>query len=189
MRRSVDMDEIITVIVSVLVSAVISGGGVFLFQACIGNRYAKDLERYKAEMNHHFNERIETFRKQVESQELIRQKGWEIKRDACLRALDLVDACFANYVAAGKVTGLQGTDMAPESVAVEDARRVYNELTLVCESTEIPNLFMLLISGGQSTGQPVGLDEINDLRNATRRELGFGEEIDLNSRVAWIVDL
>jgi hypothetical protein len=105
---------------------------------------------------------------------------WELKRQACLEALEIVDAHFSNVV----WTGISDTSrQAPPTVA--KARDVYNKLCLSCQSDAVLKAYKKCL-GIYGT---FAADEIVDLRNAIRKELGFGEAVDADREKAWIAKL
>ncbi|MEN6668908.1 hypothetical protein AAJP47_00855 [Psychrobacter sp. B38] len=120
---------------------------------------------------------LETVR--VELSKSLHQKNevWIMKRNACLKALNLANAVLSNY----EYTNISEGDMTPQRESIESARSCFNELACTCEGSEvIQQLKKIMFENGT-------LDSIVDLRNAVRKELGFEtESIDLDRDCAFI---
>ncbi len=121
----------------------------------------------------------------VASKERADQRRWEIKREACLEALEIIDARFADYdwlAANGKMDQVDRQD----SVPIIKIRSCFNRLVLTCNNSEVPRMFEkclhLAIEGKEP--EPLLMRTVVDLRNAIRKELGFGKELKTN--VSWI---
>jgi hypothetical protein len=109
----------------------------------------------------------------------------EIKRTACLEALQVADAALANLEWHG------GMQVEHQHLSIEKARDCYNKLALVCDGQEVLQAYLRVLAV-RSPGEPVvtvTADAINDLRNAMRKELGFGKNIDLPADKVWIASL
>ncbi|MGP9690381.1 hypothetical protein ACT3S4_00965 [Psychrobacter sp. AOP30-A2-5] len=120
---------------------------------------------------------LETVR--VELSKSLHQKNevWIMKRNACLKALNLANAILSNY----KYTNISEGDMTPQRESIESARSCFNELACTCEGSEVIKELKKIVQGSISP------DSIVDLRNAVRKELGFeNESIDLDREFAFI---
>jgi len=137
----------------------------------IKHEYDIRLEIYRSSLKSELDKQIEVFKSQIKAQESVVQTKWEIKRDACLKALDIVDAYWANIEWQG--TDAKGKEIDPSAIEkqqpplIEDIRNCYNSLALSCESDAVLRQYKrcLRISGDFSG------DVIVDLRNAIRKEL------------------
>lgn len=120
---------------------------------------------------------LETVR--VELSKSLHQKNevWIMKRNACLKALNLANAILSNY----KYNNISEGNMTPQRESIESARSCFNELACTCEGSEvIEQLKKIMFKDGT-------IDSIVDLRNAVRKELGFEtESIDLDRENAFI---
>lgn len=102
---------------------------------------------------------------------------WLIKRDACLKALDIANAVLSNF----PYSNLPG-GVVPQEVSIEAARSCWNELACTCESSEVIDQFKIILFNDN-----ISLDAIVDMRSAVRKELGFGDSsIDLDREKAFI---
>lgn len=112
----------------------------------------------------------------IKSREL-KSRQWEIKRNACLGALDVVDSCFAN------IKWGDDDSFMPDYQALEDIkeiRKTHSRLMLSCEKIESITAFEKCIGlkGIYTAGDLV------PLRNALRIELGF-KKIPMDLEKAW----
>ena len=102
---------------------------------------------------------------------------WQIKKAACLKALNLADAVISNYTYPNVDKGA----ISPQYESIENARACYNELACTCKQPEVINELKRILFGR------VTPDAIVDLRNAVRRELGFGSKpIDTDREKAFM---
>jgi len=120
----------------------------------------------------------------IKSKELGDQRRWEIKREACLEALEIIDARFADYDwnAKGPPIKVDKQDF----VATAKIRSCFNRLVLACKDSSVPQMFenCLHLRVGDKNLQPLEMSTVVSLRNAIRKELGFGKN--LSTKVSWI---
>lgn len=110
---------------------------------------------------------LEKYRSEIRSLEMIEQARWEIKRDACLNALNIANAILSNY----KYENVDEEGIVKQSVTTRAVRECFNTLACTCDtSVVIDELKNILYSR-------VRPDAIVDIRTAVRKELGFGNEI------------
>lgn len=101
----------------------------------------------------------------------------EIKRQACLQALEIVDAHFSNEDWIGMPEPERQTP--PD---IQRARDVYNKLCLSCSNDAVLKAYKRCLG----LYGPFTAAEIVDLRNAIIAELGFGGHFDTDREKAWI---
>ncbi len=113
------------------------------------------------------------------------QERWEIKRKACIEALEVVDAHFSN---------LKWDDFVAEKQKMPDikmARDVYNKLYLSCKNGRVLKEYKKCL--GSYKDVKLNCATIVGLRNTVREELGFGNGEDFDNEeeqeFAWIVRL
>lgn len=156
-------------VVSCVVSAVVSGLLVFAFQEWLRSKYAQAFEEYKAK---------------VALEQHTSQMRWEIKRNACLNAMNIVEAHWSNRDwsgsdSQGRVLADGAVERQPEP-SIDAVRQCYNELVLCCTNERVPKLYKHCLL------EAVSGDDVVDLRNAVRAELGFGTGIDFDRARAFI---
>jgi hypothetical protein len=152
------------------VSAIVGGIIVFSYQEWLKTKQTKVLEKYKAEI--------------ALTQHSSHTK-WEIKRNACLKALSIIDAHFSNLKwsgtdSKGKPLELGSMEKQPMP-SIQEVRQCYNELTLSCDEQAVPMLYKRCLL------QSVKAEVVVDLRNAIRKELGFGAPVDFDRSQAFIM--
>jgi len=72
----------------------------------------------------------------IKSKERGEQRRWEIKREACLEALEIIDARFADY--SWQTDGKTIDVDSQKSIETEKIRSCFNRLILACENQEPP---------------------------------------------------
>ena len=102
---------------------------------------------------------------------------WQIKKVACLKALNLANAVLSNYgyqnVGKGAIT--------PQYENIENARSCFNELACTCDEPDVINALKKIMFENPS------IDSIVDLRNAVRKELKFSNKtIDSDREKAFV---
>ena len=178
------MEDIVTTILASSTSGAVGGAAVYWFaNNVIAKRielsYQKKLETHKSDQSRE----IEKLRSEIRTSELTEQRRGELKREACLEALDIVDYFFSIY------DWPSGIEPDPQDkIAIGRVRSCCNRLALTCENGEVLELFKDSLRAGNDANppKPLSADLIVDLRNAIRRELGFGSEIDKDRERAWI---
>ena len=104
----------------------------------------------------------------------------EIKRRACLDALRIVDCFYSNLT----WNGINSTERQPPP-DIQRAREVYNELCVTCDGYEVLEAYKACLG---FRGKP-NIGSVVDLRNAIRKEIGFGNPVDHDREYAWIARL
>ena len=152
----------------------------------VQNQYDGKLEILKTELRGEVETKIELANLEAKAESNKNRIKWELKQKACLRALGLVDAVWSNIE-------WSGTDQQDRTIVatkqklpdIVEARECYNHLCLCCDSEDVLRLFkicMRIVSGNS----PLQADTIVDLRNAIRKELGFGNEVNFDRATAFI---
>ncbi|WP_426243433.1 hypothetical protein [Psychrobacter sp. TWP2-1-2] len=128
----------------------------------VKSEYLVELEKFKIELSESLHQKNEV---------------WIMKRNACLKALDLANAILSNY----EYSNVSKENMVPQRESIESARSCFNELACTCESSEvIEQLKKIMFDVGS-------LDSIVDLRVAVRKELGFDNtSIDIDRERAFL---
>jgi hypothetical protein len=121
----------------------------------------------------------------LKSKEIGDQRRWEIKREACLEALEIIDARFADYD--WKINGESAKVDKQDFIPTAKIRSCFNRLALACNDSNVPQLFekCLNLRVDDNDSEPLNINTVVSLRNAIRKELGFGK--DLATKVSWIM--
>jgi len=123
--------------------------------------------------------KIESIKASVEQSQLVERRRYELKYEACLDALDALDAHISH-----KLANIPYPIIA-QKLGTEKLRQIHNRLVLTVDNPAIVTLFLdMQISLPEEESRPV-TDMLNDLRNLIRSELGFGKEIQLSRDIAW----
>ena len=122
-------------------------------------------------------QKVEDVKLSVEAIKNSESKKYELKYNACIEALRLVDAHLSHSISTPEI------EPTKQTASIEEARSCHNQLILSCESTELISTFNSIMFGFSSSIAPT--DELNNFRNAIRRELNFGDELSLDRNQAW----
>jgi hypothetical protein len=122
----------------------------------------------------------------IDQEALISRAIFELKRDACLQTLAVVDASFSHQP---WKQGDVDVPVVKQPLSIESARTCYNQLALTCSDPELLDLYTKALGLGPVGAAPrtVSAELLVDLRNAMRTELGFGKPLSPPDRTAaWI---
>jgi len=155
-----DLKLIIAIIsISIVISSIIS---TFIYNLLLRRLIDESLEKFK------FN---------LQNEAYVKQRRWELKRDACLKALEIADSLISN----GKYPNVEEGVIVPQESSTKEIRNCVNLIASSCEMKEVLAILKRIVNGDFSP------DVIVDLRNAVRKELEFGnEQIDNDRESAFI---
>lgn len=126
--------------------------------------------------------KIEDVKAQIENQQEIEKQKRQLKYDALLNSLTLIDAHLSQVLIPNKDQKIK-----KQFSTVEEARKCHNNLILTCENTEVLDLFSRIMFGPKNkTEEEPPTVLLNKYRNMIRKELGFGSELKLDEDRAWI---
>ncbi|MCO6433795.1 hypothetical protein [Nitrosomonas nitrosa] len=156
-------------------------------RAAIQHEYATKLETYKADLQADITRRLDQLRAEAEEKGRLQRERWQIKRESCLRALDIIDRVLTNILWSDQNRPDELVAIKRLPVDTQEARDVMNRLILSCDHYQVVVLFLKAIGINENgeTSDP-DLQALQELRNVIRKELGFGEEIYLPSDIAWL---
>lgn len=126
--------------------------------------------------------KVESVKADVSRTQSVFQAKYQLKHDACLVALGLVDAHFSHTL-----VNPGGPAATRQYATAKEARECHNKLILSCENPEILIVFSELMFGprGTESASAPPTDVLNKFRNLVRAELGFGGEMPLDRERAW----
>lgn len=111
-----------------------------------------------------------------------RALSWEAKRDACLHALEIVDAVWAHIA----WVGVPARTQPQARVGIAEIRRCHSLLVVTCDDPEIESLYVRCMHV-KDPDQTLTADVIAEFRDAIRKELGLGKGSHSSSRErAWL---
>lgn len=111
------------------------------------------------------NKQFREFESVLKQNELINQERWILKRNACLKALNIADCVLSNY----EYENVKRENIVSTPITTEEVRQCFNELACTCDNTEVIETLKKILYDNK-----VRPDIIVDLRNSVRRELNFG---------------
>lgn len=144
----------------------------------IRHEYNQSLAEYTTKLKAESEKQLERYRYEIRQAEAVDQERWRIKRDACIRALDIANAVLSNrdYENVPKGT------IVKQEVTTAETRACLDELACTCDRPDVMSELKRIV-----IGESVRPDAIVDLRAAIRRELGFGDEpIDTDRETAFV---
>ncbi|MEM0542133.1 hypothetical protein WFZ85_05870 [Flavobacterium sp. j3] len=124
---------------------------------------------------------IEGVKSEIEIQKDISKQKRELKYEALLKSLNLIDAYLSNFI-------LDST-IEKQYATAEETRECYNNLILSCDNQETIDTFVKIMMEEKPKdilGTQYVLKELQGYRNIIRKELGFGEALVTNSNYIWI---
>ncbi len=171
---------LVSAAIAIIVSFIFNLVGFYVNQQ-IQSRREERLEHVRADLEKELAEFKSTKVKEAEN---IQQARWEMKYQACLDAMEIVDAFLSHWFK--DVNGITPVRQPADTLR---ARNCYNKLAMTCERPEVIEAFLRIMFPTNATNVKVTTDNLNTLRNAIRKELGFGNEVKLSQDVAWFVRL
>lgn len=178
--------DILNLLWNIFVSAGAGVGITFLLRTyfnekiknSIKHEYDIRLESYKSELKNAIDKDLESYKSEIKELESKNLDKWEIKREACLKALNLADSALSNMDWDGDMNkGIVKSEI--DTITVRDC---YNQLACSCDLPETLTEFKRVLG----LLGPIKGDVIVDFRNAIRKELNFGKEIDVDRVKAFI---
>lgn len=126
--------------------------------------------------------KVEEVRAQVQKGQEIDKQKRELKYQALLTSLNLIDAHLSHTLIPPA-----GQQISKQFATTEEARACHNNLILTCENTKVVELFGIIMFGPKDkTQQQIPpTDLLNQYRNLVRKELGFGSDLELDRERAW----
>ncbi len=102
---------------------------------------------------------------------------WQLKKAACLKALNIANAVLSNY----EYPNVKKGDITPQHETIDDIRACFNELACTCEQPDVINGLKKIMF------ETVTPAEILKLRAAVRKELGMGSQaVDTDDERAFV---
>jgi hypothetical protein len=171
--------EVITIILQIAIIIILLVGGWMIKNYLPSYFSEKGKNLATKEDIEEITRKVESVKSEIHQISAIEQAKRELKYEACLDALSVIDAFFSHYFTELKPT--------PQEANTARARECHSKLILSCENTEIIEKFAEIMFGpaDPNTGQKPKTDLLNEFRNLVRKELGFGDEIILDRDRAW----
>lgn len=115
----------------------------------------------------------------MEQSKFAERTKYELKYEACLDALEAVDAHLS-----------QAFQHLPQLVirqemTTEQLRKIHNKMILTVDNPRIVELFLRIVLPTPEDREVPPTDMLNNFRDLVRIELGFGEITSLDRNKAW----
>ncbi len=153
----------------------------FYFNQRIQGTHEEKLEHIKANIEKELSEFKAV---QLKVAENVQDAKWKLKYEACLKAMEIVDAFLSH-----RIKEVKGKTPVRQPADTIKARECYTGLVLTCQKPEVAEAFIKAMFPAEKADDRQLTDNLNGLRNAVRKELGFGEDIRLSTDTAWFVRL
>ncbi len=126
--------------------------------------------------------RIENVKRSVEAIKTAESTKYNLKYEACLEALRIIDAHLSHSLAL-PTPG----DIVKQFASTEEVRTCHSKLVLACESVELIEQFARIMFKARTEEERKvpPTDKLNIFRNLVRKELGFGSSLNLDRERAW----
>jgi hypothetical protein len=121
---------------------------------------------------------VESVKQELRSNEAIAEAKRRMKYEACLEALNVIDAFFSHSFLPLKPT--------PQVADAARTREAHSKLILSCDNPKIVELFTEILCGPETGQRKPPTDQLNEFRNLVRKELGFGSDVELDRNRAWV---
>jgi hypothetical protein len=113
------------------------------------------------------------------SQNRINEAKFKLKYDTLLETLTIIDARLSNFIKED-----EKTKIVKQYYSTENTRKCYNNLLITCDSVQLINSFHKILMTKVDTGIEGTNEIINEVfifRNLVRKELGFGELLEITN--------
>ena len=123
---------------------------------------------------------IESTKISLQQRDRYEAKRYELKYQACLKALSIVDAQISHLVK----TDNDGhpADVDKQYATAEEIRTCHNELILCLDNPAVVSIFIAILTGTSKNA----IEDLDKLRSFVRAELGFPGETHKDEGKAWI---
>ena len=123
---------------------------------------------------------IESTKISLQQRDRYEAKRYELKYQACLKALAIVDAQISHVVKSDN----QGnsTEVDKQYATAEEIRSCHNELILSLDNSAVVSTFIAILTGSSTNA----IADLDKLRGLVRAELGFPGSPHTDEEKTWI---
>jgi len=166
--------EIWQVVMLVMASAVAAFCGSFFKEKAKSSVTKQDIEE--------ITRKIEGVKLELGKSKEIESIKYNLRYDACLLSLNLVDASLSHILTADN-----GAVIVKQHASTKEARECHSKLILSCVNIDLIDKFHDVMFGQKASDEAKvpPLDVLNEYRNLIRKELGFGEELEFDRERVW----
>lgn len=126
-------------------------------------------------------QKIEDVKAEIQKNQEIEKQKRELKYNAILKSLELIDARVSNFIIDPTITKQHAT--------TKETRECHSRLILTCIEQQIIKSFediMMKELPTDERGTQFIITELENYRNLAREELGFGKPVPTNPDLLWI---
>jgi len=126
-------------------------------------------------------QKVEDVKAAVQNNQEVERQRRELKYNALLKTLKLIDAYISN-----RWLPTKDTPITKQYASAEEFRDCQNQLILTCENSELINLFYELTSAPNNSSIGSEMKLLDSYRKLVREELGFGKNtLSLDTNKVW----
>jgi hypothetical protein len=159
---------------------------IFLIISWLAASYYGALLREKAKSSvtksdiENITRKVEEIKIELEKLDRISIKKYELKYNACLNMLGILDAYLSHRIK----TNDSGDRIQPDLqyTTIEEARKCHNDLLLTIDNQDILKLIMEMLV--ENSDKP--LEDLDKIRELIREELGFGCGYRVDEKYTWL---
>lgn len=122
--------------------------------------------------------KIEQVKADVQKGQEVERLKRELKYKSLLSSLSIIDSYLSQVFAPPA-----GGQIKKQNATTEEVRTCHNNLILTCDNTEVVTMFSTIMFNLEP--QTPVTDLLNRYRNLVRKELGFGNTLNLDRERAW----
>jgi hypothetical protein len=133
--------------------------------------------------------KIEGVKKELEQHDRVASRKYELKYNACLNMLGILDAFLSHKMLVQDDDGNPITnndrnwiEVDRQYATIEGFRKCHNDILLTIDDPEIPPLFLDIVIGNSKNF----MGDLDKIRGLVRKELEFGEGYQTNEKYTWI---
>lgn len=123
---------------------------------------------------------IESTKISLQQRDRYEAKRYELKYQACLKALSIVDAQISHLIKSDNDG--RPTNVDKQYATAEEIRTCHNELILSLDNPSIVSIFIAILTGSSKNA----ITDLDMLRSLVRAELGFPGTPHKDGERAWI---
>jgi len=123
---------------------------------------------------------IESTKLALQQMDRYEAKKYELKYQACLKALSIVDAQISHLVTSDNDG--RPTRVDKQFATADELRTCHNQLILSLDDPRVVSTFISIITGSSSNA----IEDLDKLRGLIRSELGFAGSTHTDQEKAWI---
>ena len=159
------------IIIFIAIGAIVAYIGSYLKEKGKNNASKEDIKE--------ITENVEAIKHQLNETNRIKSKKYELKYQACMDALCILDAQLSHVMLSNNDEKIPERDIQP--LEIKTMRECHNRLILSIDDQKIIQLFMSIMLGKSENN----MKDLDKIRKLIRKELDFGSEIFVDGENTW----